>query len=121
MKRKLALLLVFVLMVGILGGCSKKAPEGVSQAFYDDMLECIKKVNKPEGANGYKHIVKYKKVEDTLSEREQKILKSMSSIYMYVSLNDGASNTFDDKAKEQLEVFARLMDIDIKVDKIIAN
>ena len=121
MKRKLALLLVFVLMVGILGGCNKKAPEGVSQAFYDDMMDSIKKVKGTDWSTGYGNVLKYKDVKDTLSKKEQDILKSIGEIYTYVSLNDSDTNLFIDDIEKHLEVFTRLMDIDVDIDKVIKN
>ena len=46
MNKRLILLLIFVLTMGILVGCSKsiKAPEGVDQEFYDDMIIILNKL-----------------------------------------------------------------------------
>ncbi len=81
MKRKLALLLVFVIMVGILGGCSNggNLPDGIeNKKFFKDLSSTYGLILRAMGDSEYE---------------EEKIAKSLAKLNSYV--NDKKLNDYE--------------------------
>jgi len=90
-------LIIFICcMLIFCSGCSNqyKAPEGVNQYFYNDMVECIKLTEKTLETKNEKHIREIEKIDENaknnygLSEKEVKILTEIfnmcSSLSQYI-------------------------------------
>ena len=127
-NRILVLLLILILTMAILVGCgdSKKAPEGVSQDFYDDMVGILKEMEKAKRDDiididdGKIDIYKEERVFLTLKEED--ILDNVSDLQFWAWLYDDDG---DDKIQDKLRVarsvenISRLMEVDINLKKIL--
>jgi hypothetical protein len=126
-RKKLILLLVFALIISILSGCSEapKAPEGVSQEFYDDMLDVLKKLEKTKDKestneeNGKDIIDKYKKDKLWLQPKEQEIIDAIDDMHLMVRLYYASDTANDMIVKHDINLVAELMELDIDVDKLM--
>lgn len=134
MNRMSLLLLILVLIMGISAGCSKtpKAPEGVGQDFYDDMLDCsedlIKVVKNAKitfiadsdilKSDGYNKIKTYIESEEKLTLLERNILSTIEELYFKVAMYyDGVATESD--IKDLATTFSSLMEIKFDVDKVL--
>lgn len=133
-NRILILLLILVLIIGILMGCSKtpKAPEGVGQDFYDDMLDCsedlIKVVKNAKTtfiadsdilkSDGYNKIKTYIESEEKLTLLERNILSTIEELYFKVAMyHDGSAIESD--IKDLATTFSNLMEIEFDANKVL--
>lgn len=130
-NRRLILLLILVLTMGTLVGCKKQAPEGISQDFYDDMIEVLDKLKKTKGElntdNGEDIIKKYKDSKIWLNSNEKDILDAMSDLHFWVWRyhTDNVEKDEDSKLKNKLiildniKTLSSLMDLDINEKKLL--
>lgn len=122
--KKLILVLILVLGIGILAGCSsqQKAPEGVSQDFYDDMVSCLKKITKHrdnDEKNGIDIVKEYKENKLWLNATEKEIIGAVSDMYLWVWLYYNGENPDRMIVRDTIVTVNNLMDIDIDIDKIV--
>ena len=124
-NRKLISLLILMIAMSIIVGCSdtQKAPEGVDQEFYDDMVECLKKLQKHKGdeeKNGIDVVEKYLDNKTFLSTtKEVKIIEAVDELYFYVWLYHSETGTERLMVKEKIQTVSDLMELDIDINKII--
>lgn len=125
-NKKLILMIIFILTIGILVGCSSqpKAPEGVNQEFYDDMVECLKKLAKHKnddennGIDVVEHYLEYESFLNTT--KEVKIVKAMDDLYFWVDLYYYSAPEYS-IVKSKVQDVAELMEIEIDIDKLLAK
>ena len=126
-NRKLTLLLVFMMIIGVLAGCVSKsnAPEGIGQDFYRDMIGSLNKLAKYKGddsKNGFDIIEKYKENDIWLQPREKETIKEMKDVYFWVWMNS-EEHLKNEKnkmiAREHLMTIEKLLEIDIDLSKYI--
>lgn len=134
-NRRLILLIILVLIMGISVGCSKtpKAPEGVSQEFYDDMIfiskdmiKTVRNMKDPDPSNGdlkqsegRDRLLDYKyELIDSLTLTEKTIVEELYEIYFLLSLHTNEIYK-DEEITEAVETFSNLMEIEFDVDKIL--
>lgn len=126
-NKRLILLLVLALAIGILGGCSsKKIPEGVGQEFYDDMIFVLDDMSKTTlktkvgdslldaflSSEGLIMIGEYEDKEDTLTIKELSIVNNLR--VLYINLEMYHNNVLDeDTVKQKIEDISKLLEIDI--------
>lgn len=122
MNKKI-LFLVFVLCVSAMFiGCKRKAPEGITQEFYDDMIISLKKLEKEKGnkeTNGYDEVKRYLDNKIWLTHKEQETIEAIDDMYFWVWFY---YNTDDAEAlvvKSKIRDVVGLMELNINVDKII--
>lgn len=126
MNKKLILLIILVLIMGISVGCSKtpKAPEGVNQEFYDDMIDCLKKLEKHKGdkeKNGIEVIKDYKDNKLWLTVKEEKIIEAVDDLYFSVwSYHIEEDTTSKDRLMliDDINKVSELMELDIDTKKL---
>lgn len=121
-NRKLILLLILVLISSIITGCQNKAPEGVGQDFYDDMLECLTKLEKYKGDednNGIGVIENYMENKIWLSTKEQEIIEAVDDMYFWVWLYHNDKDTNRMIVRDSIKNATYLLGIDINIDKLI--
>mgnify|MGYP001164608904 FL=1 len=133
-NKKLKLMLILVLVIGVLSGCGKQAkvPEGVNQEFYDDMIECseglIKTIKNAKitsllesdilNNEYYSKIQEYMNNTDGLTLIEQNILTSIENLYFHVAMQyDGAE--LSDEIKEYAQTFSKLMEMEVDVNNLL--
>lgn len=97
MNKKMVLLVLALCVSMTLAGCGskQKAPEGVGQDFYDDMIECLKLLEKHKGnddKNGVEIINNYKENKLWLSPAEREIVEAVSDMYFWVWLYYDSDN-----------------------------
>lgn len=130
---KRVVLLVLILCISIVFvGCKKKAPEGVSQDFYDDMVkysdELIKIVKNAKTTTltesdileneYYEGVVGYTDNIEDLTLLERQILESIEKLYFYAAMQcDGAR--LNEEITEEAKTFSKLMEIDFDVDDLL--
>lgn len=132
-NKKIILMLFLVLIMGISVGCRKtqNAPEGVSQEFYDDMVniseKLIKTVKNAKNTSiensdilkddGYGKIVQY--IEDSdLTLIEYTIANTLEDIYFKVAMyHDGIP--LEEDIKELVQSFSELMNMEFEANKIL--
>lgn len=136
-NKRLILLVILVLVVGVLGGCKKKAPEGMSQGFYDDTIQCAKDLEKIIKNTTKKDIdedfiffsesildftSKYQNSDLTVSES-----KAFDKMFEMVAFVDaGVREYFDtgnyftnEEVEEVAEELSKMLDIEIDADDFI--
>lgn len=128
MNKKLILLIILVLIMGISVGCSKtpKAPEGVSQEFYDDMIFILNDLSKTItntkvkdslldvflNSEGIKKVGEYKRSVDELSLKESSIIENISNLYVYLEMYyNGISE--EDVIEDSVNAISDLLEINI--------
>lgn len=137
-NKKLILMLALILIVGVLGGCNKKAPEGFTQEFYDDIvfttkdvIKTIKNVTIDDMENDtiinsdsyLKFCEKYYD-NNSLTVTEQNAFSSLSKIIIYCEINfkyyhkHGEMPSNKD-LEEEIDKFSDLIDFEIKSSDII--
>lgn len=123
--KKLILLLILVLTMGTLGGCDstpKEIPDGVSEDFYDDMIACLKKLEKyrdNEDKNGKDVIQDYLDNKVWLSSKEEEIIKAIDDMYFDVWFYHIADEPNEHMVKNAINEVADLMNIKIDTKKLI--
>ena len=128
-NRILVLSLILILTMAISVGCgeSKKAPEGVSQDFYDDMIDVLKQIEKINSdvdweGSGIDKIDEYKEVKNLLTPKEETILDNIDSLWLWVSIYKGGDQSkLEDSLRvtRYVEDVEALLDIDINLKKIL--
>jgi len=124
MNKKIVLLLVLILIVSIFTGCQAKAPEGVGQDFYEDMVECLQKLEKYKGDkenNGSDIIENYMKNKTWLTAKEQEIIEAIDEMYFWVWLHYNDKDTNIMIVRNEVMNVAHLLGININFDKFIVN
>lgn len=126
-NRRLVLLLILVIAMAISVGCSKsqKAPEGISQEFYDDMIEVLKKLEKTKGEidtdNGEDIIKEYRENETWLAIKEKDILNDIEDLHFWVWFYNNKESESDLKdelmIRDKLRRVSTLMDLEIEENK----
>lgn len=122
-NKKLILLLVLVLVIGVLSGCDKqiKAPEGVDQEFFDDMIIILGKLEKSEGEldtdNGKKELEEYLESKLLLKYKEVEILEAINDLHFWVWFNGNIKEEKELKdnlrLKDKIKTVSELMGIDV--------
>lgn len=137
-NRRLILLIILVLTMAISVGCSKaKKTEGVSQEFYDDMIfvseNLIKSTREAKvfdldksdilNGKGYEKISKYEEDYSQLNNIEKSIFDTIDELYfltaIYYDMYYKDLTPPDKDVKQSAETFAKLMEIEVDVDKLI--
>ena len=135
-NRKLILLLVLVLIVTILSGCKNKAPEGINQEFYknivntsNEIMKEIPNIKKEDVINNT--TVKFQSYSEfcdkyysdyesgSLTIAEEKAFKALISTVLYVNtdlrLHYEKGEEFPSKnTVDKIEKLAELLEIDIE-------
>lgn len=124
--KRFILLLVVILFVGVLSGCSSppKAPEGVDQEFYEDMVKSLKKLEQYKGdrdKNGLDVVEKYHNNKVFLKEKEEKIIEAVNDLYLWVWMYHEFSDTKITTVEYGVENVVKLMDLNIDLDKLTSN
>lgn len=123
-NRKLVLLLILVLIVSVLGGCGSKqeAPEGVDQEFYDDMVDCLKKLQKyrdDEDKNGSDIVQDYLENKIWLTSAEREIIEAIDDMYFEVWFYSIADDPNEHIVKNKIKKVAVLMDMELNMKKLL--
>lgn len=121
-NRKLILLLILVLVTSILSGCKAKPPEGVNQDFYDDMVECLKKLEKhrdDKEKNGYDVVQDYLENKVWLASAEKEIIEAIDDMYFEVWFYSIADDPNEHIVKNKIKMVAVLMDMELNMKKLI--
>lgn len=95
------MILLVLSMVIVLIGCDNKnqVPDGVGQDFYNDMINCLKKLEKykdNEDKNGRAVVDEYLENKIWLSATEKEIIESMDETYFWIWMyyNTEGDNVF---------------------------
>lgn len=122
-KKNIILLLILVLIVGILSGCQKeiKAPEGVDQEFYDDMVLILEKLEKTKGEldtdNGEKELEEYLENKLWLQPKEVAIVEAIDDLHFWVWFYNDAKEDIElsDELslKDKIRTVSELMELEI--------
>ena len=123
-NKKLILLLVLVLTISTLVGCKKDAPSDVTQEFYDDMLDCFKKLEKHKDdkeKNGSDKIKEYLDNKIWLTHAEQEIIEAIDDMYFDVWFYYNSKEPNIHMVKDKIRKVADLMEVEIKSDKFITK
>ncbi len=101
MYKRLIMILLVLSMVIVLIGCDNKnqVPDGVGQDFYNDMINCLKKLEKykdNEDKNGRAVVDEYLENKIWLSATEKEIIESMDETYFWIWMyyNTEGDNVF---------------------------
>lgn len=123
-NKKLILMLIFVLIIGVLSGCEEqlKAPEGVDQEFFDDMIVILGKLEKTKGKldtdNGEKELDEYLENKLWLTNKEVEIVEAISDlhrwVWIYNDVKEEKELKDDLKLKSKIETVSELMNFDIE-------
>lgn len=100
----------------------KQHPEGVGQDFYDDMIECLKLLEKHKGnddKNGIETINNYKENRLWLSPAEREIVEAVSDMYFWVWLYYDSDNDQTMIARDTIMTVSNLMGVNIDVNKLL--
>ena len=130
-------LIIILLCIGMIFsvGCQKDIPEGVSEEFYDEMIEsseyALKLLKDSEGMSNQEvtvtyitsnihqnYIKKYEYNEDLLSQKEKGILDSYSWIIDCIAMSKD-SDFFKKVLRKELQTFSDLMNLNYEVDNLI--
>lgn len=121
-NRKLILMLVLVLIVGALSGCKAKPPEGVNQDFYDEMIDCLKKLEKHrdnEDKNGSDIVQDYLENKIWLTSAEREIIEAIDDMYFEVWFYSIADDPNEHIVKHKIKMVAALMGVKLDIKKLI--
>lgn len=135
MSRKVFLMILVLCISMIFTGCKKKAPEGISQEFYDDMIFALEDLMNELNAitkeddtlkaiaeiKGYDvlHNYTYTNKFDTLTLKEQSILDDMRKLYTCVAMYYQDSVIEREDIEEYINSLTNALEIEIDIDKII--
>lgn len=123
-NRKIILLLVLVLSISFLAGCKKTPPKDVSQDFYDDMIDCLKKLKKykdDNDKNGIDIVKEYLDNKIWLTQAERDIIVAVDDMYFEVWFYHIAEDPNEHIVKNKIKTVAALMDVSLDIDKLIAK
>lgn len=122
MRKFISILLVMVFIFSFLTGCQSKKPEGVNQEFYDDMIECLKKLEKAKGDkdnNGSDVVKKYIDDKVWLNTKEVEIVEAVDELYFWVWMYYNGTSKNRMLVINEIGKVSELMNLDININKII--
>ncbi len=122
MRKIVSTLLIMVFISSFLIGCQSKKPEGVNQEFYDDMIECLKKLEKSKGDeenNGSDVVKKYIDDKVWLSTKEVEIVEAVDELYFWVWMYYNGTSKNRMVVINEIGKVSELMNLDININKII--
>ena len=123
-KSNVKLLLIIILTLSVIVGCdtqTKNIPEGVSEEFYDDMVECFKKLEKHkdnDDKNGRDVVQDYLDNQIWLSSTEKEIIKAVDGMYFEVWFYHMATEPDKHVLRYSIQKASELMGIEIDSKKI---
>lgn len=132
MNKKLILLLVLMLIASLMVSCKKKAPDGISQKFYDDMIFSLNDLSKTitntkTGNNlldaflnseGLQRVGEYKRGKNELSLKESSIVDNITDLYVYLEMYYNGILE-EDKIKDCVNNISDLLEVDINLKDYI--
>ena len=123
-NKKLILMLILVLSISVLSGCNEqlKAPDGVDQELFDDMIVILGKLEKTKGKldtdNGKKELEEYLENKLWLDYREVEIVEAIDDLHFWVFFYDDVKEdkelSDDLSLKSKIKTVSELMGFDIE-------
>ena len=114
-NKKLILMLILVLTMGLLSGCNEqlKAPDGVDQDFFDDMIVILEKLEKTKGKldtdNGEKELEEYLENKLWLDYKEVEIAEAINDLHRWVWLYNDVKE--EKELKDDLKLKSKIKDV----------
>ena len=115
MNKKLILIVAMILILGVLSGCNEqlKAPEGVDQDFFDDMIVILEKLEKTKGKldtdNGEKELDEYLENKLWLDYKEVEIVEAIDDLHFWVFFYDDVKE--DEEFSDDLSLKSKIKDV----------